>query len=203
MKPAISFKVLSVLTLRTVFPHISPAPPSDFADLSRSTGSPKKMLFFTPRLRPAATIAALFILFSSLTLPSLATAPSTDLTTTPEAPPKDLVARTLARRAEEAGSGCSTEGQWHCMTNSFQRCAAGHWSVEMAMSEGTKCTPAGYTDDYNFQIERDGDDDDDDDEGRQASSAGAGGQSVGLKMSASRETAAVVLGLWAAVGFFV
>ncbi|RSL48216.1 hypothetical protein CEP54_013041 [Fusarium duplospermum] len=147
-----------------------------------------------------ATIATLFIIFSCLILPSLAT-PSTDLTI-PEAPPKDLVARTLVRRAEEAGSGCSTEGQWHCMTNSFQRCASGHWSVEMAMSEGTKCTPAGYTDDYNFQIERDGDNDDDDDNDGQSSSTSEG-QSVGPKTSVSRTMAVAVLGLWAAVGFFV
>ncbi|KAJ4312226.1 hypothetical protein N0V84_010034 [Fusarium piperis] len=159
------------------------------------------MQFFTPRLRPTATIAVFFILFSTLIIPSLAT-PSTDLTI-PEAPPKDLVARTLVRRAEEAGSGCSTEGQWHCMTNSFQRCASGHWSVEMAMSEGTKCTPAGYTDDYNFQIERDGDGQGDDDNDGKSSSAGAGGQSVGPKRSVDRTTVVIVLGFWAAVGFSV
>ncbi|KAL2685327.1 hypothetical protein Neosp_006424 [[Neocosmospora] mangrovei] len=160
------------------------------------------MQFFTSRLRPTATIVTFFILLSCLILPSLAT-PSTDLTI-PEAPPKDLVAHTLVRRAEEAGSGCSTEGQWHCMTNSFQRCASGHWSVQMAMSEGTKCTPAGYTDDYNFQIERDGDgQDDDDDNDSQSSSTNGGGQSVGPKSSVSKTMAVAVLGLWAAVGFFV
>lgn len=159
------------------------------------------MQFFTPRLRPTATIVTFYILFSCLILPSLAT-PSTDLTI-PEAPPKDLVPRTLVRRAEEAGSGCSTEGQWHCMTNSFQRCASGHWSVEMAMSEGTKCTPAGYTDDYNFQIERDGDGQDDDNDNGGQSSSTSDGQSVGPKSSVSKTMAVAVLGLWATVGFFV
>ncbi|KAM0437796.1 hypothetical protein ACHAPT_002161 [Fusarium lateritium] len=164
-----------------------------------------QMHIFTPRLRPTATIATFVLLFSSLILPTLAT-PSTDLII-PEAPPKDLVARTLVRRAEEAGAGCSTEGQWHCMTNSFQRCAGGHWSVEMAMSEGTRCTPAGYTDDYNFQIEHDGtvngEGNDTDDRDRQTNSGGDGGQSVGPKGFVSRTTAVAILGLWAAVGFLV
>lgn len=31
----------------------------------------------------------------------------------------------------------------------------------MNMAEGTKCTPAGYTDDFNFRIEREGEDDND------------------------------------------
>lgn len=71
------------------------------------------------------------------------------------------------------------------------------------MSEGTKCTPAGYTDDYNFQIERDGDGQDDDNDNGGQSSSTSDGQSVGPKSSVSKTMAVAVLGLWATVGFFV
>ncbi|KAF4458345.1 hypothetical protein FALBO_14918 [Fusarium albosuccineum] len=111
----------------------------------------------------------------------------------------------LTKRAEEAGSGCSTEGQWHCMTNSFQRCAGGQWSVEMRMAEGTKCTPAGYTDDYNFQIEHDGtvNGQGSDDQNSQGNGGGNGGSSVGPKGSVSKITVMAVLGLWVIFGFIL
>jgi hypothetical protein len=38
------------------------------------------------------------------------------------------------------GSQCSPEGQWNCMGTSFQRCAAGTWSVVQQMAAGTVCT---------------------------------------------------------------
>ncbi|KAK0392579.1 hypothetical protein NLU13_2074 [Sarocladium strictum] len=60
----------------------------------------------------------------------------------------------LVARAEAAGSGCSLEGQWNCMTTTWQRCASGVWSVEMQMASGTRCVPSGFTDD--FRIEHDG-----------------------------------------------
>lgn len=38
------------------------------------------------------------------------------------------------------GSSCSTsEGEWNCMTTSFQRCASGQWSVVMNTADGTIC----------------------------------------------------------------
>jgi hypothetical protein len=79
------------------------------------------------------TIALAILLFSSLILAS--SSPNT-----------------LITRDEDEGSSCSTEGQWHCMTNSFQRCAQGH-----------------------FRIEREGDNDDDEnrsDESRSNSASG-------------------------------
>lgn len=62
--------------------------------------------------------------------------------------PKYIIppAKAHIRRSEQAGMPCWNEGQWNCMTHSFQRCASGLWSVEQAMSAGTKCSPAGYTD---------------------------------------------------------
>lgn len=60
----------------------------------------------------------------------------------------------LARDGQSAGSSCSDEGQWNCMTNSWQRCAAGRWSVTMACAKGTTCYPAGLT--HDFKIQHDG-----------------------------------------------
>ncbi|RGP66514.1 extracellular protein [Fusarium longipes] len=101
----------------------------------------------------------------------------------------------LIQRDEEEGSGCSTEGQWHCMTNSFQRCAGGHWSMKMAMAEGTKCVPAGYTDDFNFRIEREGNDDDGENQ-RDENRNNNGGSSLGTRNSNSVITVAVASSLW-------
>ncbi|KAJ5958197.1 uncharacterized protein N7479_005347 [Penicillium vulpinum] len=37
--------------------------------------------------------------------------------------------------------GCSTEGQWNCISGtSFQRCASGTWSAAQPMSTGTQCS---------------------------------------------------------------
>lgn len=44
------------------------------------------------------------------------------------------------------GTACSNEGAWNCVAGtSFQRCASGTWSVQMAMAAGTKCV-AGMAD---------------------------------------------------------
>ncbi|RKU41513.1 hypothetical protein DL546_003866 [Coniochaeta pulveracea] len=40
------------------------------------------------------------------------------------------------------GTACTNEGAWNCVAGtSFQRCASGTWSVQMAMAAGTKCVP--------------------------------------------------------------
>ncbi|CAF3550148.1 unnamed protein product [Fusarium graminearum] len=108
----------------------------------------------------------------------------------------------LIQRDEEEGSGCSTEGQWHCMTNSFQRCAQGHWSMKMNMAEGTKCVPAGYTDDYNFRIEHEGKDDDN---GGNRSDENRSNSGASLEAWTSNIAIAVmaISSLWAALGVIV
>lgn len=128
-----------------------------------------------------ATLAVLLLFFSCLVLAS--------------SDSKDA-RNTLFQRDEEAGSGCSTEGQWHCMTNSFQRCAGGHWSIKMAMAEGTKCEPAGYTDDYNFRIEHDGQGNGD---GR-AEGQSSRGSNLGSRASVSGITIVAISCLWIALG---
>ncbi|KAJ2901542.1 hypothetical protein MKZ38_001675 [Zalerion maritima] len=67
-----------------------------------------------------------------------------------------IILTALSRADEqEAGSSCSEEGQWNCMTNSWQRCAAAVWSVTMPCADGTTCSPSGLT--YDFAVN--GDDD--------------------------------------------
>ncbi|KAI0482941.1 hypothetical protein GGR56DRAFT_214948 [Xylariaceae sp. FL0804] len=58
----------------------------------------------------------------------------------------------VVRREETPGSSCTgSEGQWNCMTDSFQRCAAGQWSVAQDCAAGTVCSPSGLT--YDFHVE--------------------------------------------------
>ncbi|KAL6919814.1 hypothetical protein FSHL1_003792 [Fusarium sambucinum] len=92
-----------------------------------------------------------------------------------------------------------SQGQWHCMTNSFQRCAEGHWSMKMNMAEGTKCVPAGYTDDFNFRIEHEGNDHDNE-EDRSDENRSNGGASLGARNSNSLIAIAVISFLWAVLG---
>ncbi|KAH7005575.1 hypothetical protein EDB82DRAFT_490612 [Fusarium venenatum] len=132
-------------------------------------------------LQLPTTIAIAIMLFSCLVLAS----PNSD--------------NKLIQRDEEEGSGCSTEGQWHCMTNSFQRCAEGHWSMKMNMAEGTKCVPAGYTDDFNFRIEHEGNDHDNK-EDRSDENRSNGGASLGARNSNSITAIAVISSLWAVLG---
>lgn len=48
-----------------------------------------------------------------------------------------------ANSSTTAGSKCSTEGQWNCLSGgkSYQRCAAGLWSISMPVAAGTSCKP--------------------------------------------------------------
>ena len=68
--------------------------------------------------------------------------------------PTTAEAPALAERAGQpsAGSDCTgSEGQWYCMTNSWQRCASGRWSVVMQCAAGTQCAPSGATFDFHVQ----------------------------------------------------
>ncbi|KAK8056963.1 hypothetical protein PG993_002190 [Apiospora rasikravindrae] len=57
----------------------------------------------------------------------------------------------LAKRDYDPGSDCSQEGQWNCMGDSWQRCAAGHWSSVVKCAPGTHCTPNGLSDDMDVE----------------------------------------------------
>ncbi|KAI0910550.1 hypothetical protein F4823DRAFT_561729 [Ustulina deusta] len=60
---------------------------------------------------------------------------------------------TFHRRQEmSVGSSCDgSEGQWNCMTSSFQRCGSGQWSEVQQCALGTQCSPAGLT--YEFHVD--------------------------------------------------
>ncbi|KAI0378800.1 hypothetical protein F5Y04DRAFT_261065 [Hypomontagnella monticulosa] len=58
----------------------------------------------------------------------------------------------IEKRQMSAGSSCDgSEGQWNCLTNQWQRCASGQWSVVMDCAAGTMCTPSGLT--YDFAVQ--------------------------------------------------
>ncbi|KAF5671738.1 hypothetical protein FHETE_3951 [Fusarium heterosporum] len=154
--------------------HTGSAP--EVADPNRKTNSEPIKMHLTSILQLRATIALVLVLFSCLALASSNS---------------DNTHVTLLQRDEDVGSGCSTEGQWHCMTNSFQRCAGGQWSIKMAMAEGTKCVPGGYTDDYNFRIERDGERQDENRDGSNENQSN--GASVGPRSSVGGTISVVVL----------
>ncbi|KAB5554812.1 hypothetical protein GE09DRAFT_1122464 [Coniochaeta sp. 2T2.1] len=59
----------------------------------------------------------------------------------------------VPRDQQAPDSSCvGSERQWNCMTNSWQRCAAGRWSVVMQCAAGTVCVPAGLTNDFKVQF---------------------------------------------------
>ncbi|KAK7924889.1 hypothetical protein PG985_006943 [Apiospora marii] len=64
----------------------------------------------------------------------------------------------LAKREMDVGSSCSEEGQWNCMGDSWQRCAAGRWSGVVKSAPGTSCTPNGLTDDLDAENSTDSSD---------------------------------------------
>ncbi|EHK49951.1 uncharacterized protein TrAtP1_007818 [Trichoderma atroviride] len=55
--------------------------------------------------------------------------------------------------AQPIGQMCSPEGQWNCMTTSFQRCASGSWSIAFPCAAGTICQPFGLTDYITIEYE--------------------------------------------------
>ncbi|TLS25889.1 hypothetical protein PpBr36_07880 [Pyricularia pennisetigena] len=64
----------------------------------------------------------------------------------------DVILPRQQRQQQSVGSTCDgSEGQWNCMTTSWQRCAAGRWSVVVDAADGTTCHPGGLT--WDFAIE--------------------------------------------------
>ncbi|KAK3379198.1 hypothetical protein B0T24DRAFT_610963 [Lasiosphaeria ovina] len=100
----------------------------------------------------ALKLPALLMVITTLllALSALPTAAATPTNATTDLTPN---AAALAGRdgTVSPDSGCGgSEGQWNCMTSSWQRCAAGRWSVVMQCADGTHCTPAGLT--YDFRV---------------------------------------------------
>lgn len=62
----------------------------------------------------------------------------------------DTAPLVLRQAGTEAFSPCGgLEGEWNCMTTTFQRCASGQWSVVLDTAYGTVCEPEGLS--YDFQ----------------------------------------------------
>ncbi|KAK3688302.1 hypothetical protein B0T22DRAFT_511675 [Podospora appendiculata] len=103
----------------------------------------------TPRKLPTLLMLTTQLVLLSLVLAGTAAAGQI---------PTINVSAPLAQRNEPMtitapGSACpGAEGQWNCMTASWQRCASGRWSVVMPCAAGTQCLPAGLS--YDFRIER-------------------------------------------------
>ncbi|RFU73480.1 hypothetical protein TARUN_8765 [Trichoderma arundinaceum] len=82
-------------------------------------------------------------------------------------PPLELISR-LSRTdshdgpapqlGQTTGEMCSPEGQWNCMTTSWQRCASGTWSAVIPCAVGTICQPSGLTDYITIEHELTADD---------------------------------------------
>lgn len=67
-----------------------------------------------------------------------------------------LVANSVGANATApwaAGSVCTDEGEWNCLTTCWQRCASGVWSDTMALAEGTVCAPVGLSYDMTVSSE--------------------------------------------------
>lgn len=140
-------------------------------------------------------IAQPFAQFITTTRPAPATLPGQKPDSSTQRKTSQRVAAmpgSVHRRAEAVGSACSSEGQWNCMTRSWQRCAAGRWSEVVNCAKGTVCAPAGLTND--FRVQHDGSVDG---SGRAGGSGGSGGLSTGPRGSTSVPLLGVVVLLWA------
>ena len=100
----------------------------------------------TPHMAPNSC-ALLLLAASALTTFARASEPDDNLTSRLDLRQPDM----------SAGAACSPEGQWNCMTNSFQRCASGIWSPVMSCAQGTQCSPAGLSDTMHVEFAGGGD----------------------------------------------
>ncbi|KAI0486365.1 hypothetical protein F4859DRAFT_367324 [Xylaria cf. heliscus] len=92
------------------------------------------------------------ILTISLLALAVLAAPDHKATTAPAPAVVDLHPHLDRRQEMSVGSSCEgSEGQWNCMTSSFQRCGSGHWSEVQQCALGTQCSPSGLT--YQFHID--------------------------------------------------
>ncbi|KUI54872.1 hypothetical protein VP1G_02283 [Cytospora mali] len=128
-----------------------PAPMRHSGHISRSFSVRLNALKF------AALAMCVIILLLTLAGPISAATPTavtTDVSPSPLALENvDSIARPLLinRTVDEmaVGSACAGfEGEWYCMTTSFQRCASGQWSDVIDTADGTICEPSGLTNDF-------------------------------------------------------
>ncbi|KAL7926623.1 hypothetical protein ACQKWADRAFT_145085 [Trichoderma austrokoningii] len=85
---------------------------------------------------------------ASVPASSAATMPQPQLTTgsghrSPSSPYSFSNGTVPTNSSTIAGSKCSTEGQWSCLSGgkTYQRCAAGLWTIALPVAPGTSCKP--------------------------------------------------------------
>lgn len=94
-------------------------------------------------------LTTLLLLLLPLTTAS-SPAPSTP-STSPASPISHLQPRQQQTQMSPGASCTDSEGQWNCLTSSFQICGSGTWSAVQQCALGTKCSPAGLT--YEFHVD--------------------------------------------------
>lgn len=104
---------------------------------------------------------SLIILLSAIALVASSSLPATDIATSLDYQHASFLYQSGANNTDtgplfgrqiemQVGSSChGLEGEWYCMTTTFQRCASGQWSPVLSTAYGTVCEPEGFT--YGFQ----------------------------------------------------
>lgn len=83
--------------------------------------------------------------------PSVTAATSEATSTAEAAAPTATGSSSSSSSSSSSGSStlqtgaCDTDGDYSCLGSSYQVCASGQWSVEMALASGTSCTGTGNT----------------------------------------------------------
>ncbi|KAI1381676.1 hypothetical protein F4677DRAFT_439493 [Hypoxylon crocopeplum] len=108
------------------------------------------MRFQHRKFESVVIICFLIISFAASSPSSISPPPTPDLQSQLEETSNGTI---IQKRQMSAGSSCEgSEGQWNCLTNQWQRCASGQWSVVMDCAAGTICTPSGLTYDFFVQF---------------------------------------------------
>ncbi|KAF8847900.1 hypothetical protein BDZ45DRAFT_306588 [Acephala macrosclerotiorum] len=134
----------SVATSAAVVASSSPAATGGvFATVASSAGA--SMATSAPVASSTPVASAVSSARASTPVASSSTAASTGSTGT-----------TGTGSAIAAGTTCTTEGEWNCISGtSYQQCASGTWSVVMKLAAGTSCT-AGESTNINITASRKG-----------------------------------------------
>ncbi|KAL7789382.1 hypothetical protein V8C37DRAFT_386375 [Trichoderma ceciliae] len=105
----------------------------------------------------------------------------------PRISPTDSHNDSVPQLGQPIGDMCFPEGQWNCMTTSWQRCASGMWSAIVPCATGTICQPPGLTEYISIEHEPTANTcDDDGDDGRAGGDHRRDGKkSFGLQSSPS------------------
>ncbi|PMD57985.1 lytic polysaccharide monooxygenase [Hyaloscypha bicolor E] len=112
----------------------APATPASPAPVATNTAPPGGV-FATIATSSAATLA------TSASSPAASPVAPAASTPAASAPAPASTGTTGSGSAIAAGTACTTEGMWNCISGtSFQQCASGAWSAVQSVAAGTTCT---------------------------------------------------------------